>query len=268
MIGSRDRRSRIAGVRRALDILVKAWRYGLIVLDHPMEIPFLVRSIIHHRAHAGQLLRLVTYRKWFHSADVKTVIDVGAHQGEFASAIAALLPDARIYSFEPLPECFVALRRTMRKHPRFGSFMVALGDRQEETSMWRSGFSESSSLLPMDDLHKRAFPWTADLTPVRVTVEKLDSFLPDLQLEANVLLKIDVQGFESKVIVGAGHTLERVQYVLVEVSFRTLYQGQSSFHEVYEQLILRGFVFAGIMDQLSSPIDSSPLQADALFIRA
>jgi FkbM family methyltransferase len=262
------RRSSIAAGRRALDLLKKAWKYGLLVLERPIELPFVMRAITFDRAHAGQLLRLIKYKHWFASAGVGTVLDIGAHKGEFASAIAALLPKARIYSFEPLPDCIAALRRTMRRHQRFASFMVALGDRQEATSMWRSEFSESSSLLPMADLHKEVFPWTAGQTAVSVAVEKLDSFLPDLQLEPRVLLKIDVQGLEGKVLAGADQTLELVDYVLVEVSFKTLYEGQSTFQDVYKQLMARRFKFAGIMDQMDSPKDSTPLQADALFVRA
>jgi hypothetical protein len=146
--------------------------------------------------------------------------------------------------------------------------MTALGDRSDATTMWRSEFSESSSLLRMAELHKRAFPWTARQTPMKVNVERLDAFRTRLHLKPRVLLKIDVQGYERQVIDGADQTLEQVDYVLVEVSFGALYEGQSSFHDIYEQLVPRGFMFAGILDQLDSPVDSTPLQADALFMRA
>jgi hypothetical protein len=58
-----------------------------------------------------------------------------------------------------------------------------------------------------------------------------------------------------------------VDYVLVEVSFRPLYEGQATFHRVYEILLGSGFSYAGSMDQLLSPVDDTVLQADALFLR-
>ena len=51
------------------------------------------------------------------------------------------------------------------------------------------------------------------------------------------------------------------------MSFRPLYEGQALFPEVFSFLSAQGFTFAGLLDQLPSPIDDTLLQADAIFVR-
>jgi len=66
---------------------------------------------------------------------------------------------------------------------------------------------------------------------------------------------------------GASQSCENVDYILTEVSFRLLYEGQTSFDDLYELLKQLGFSYAGNVDQLLSAADGSVLQADALFVR-
>ena len=89
----------------------------------------------------------------------------------------------------------------------------------------------------------------------------------EMELSEKTLLKIDVQGYEDRVLRGATRTLERVHYVIVEVSVGPLYDGQAQFHTIYEFLVQSGFSYMGNMEQLSSPMDGSILQVDSLFGR-
>ena len=98
-------------------------------------------------------------------------------------------------------------------------------------------------------------------------MKTLDDCLGRVQLVPRVLLKLDVQGYEDRVLRGGIRILQRVDYVLTEVSFCPLYDGQASFGEVYDLLLKSGFSYAGNLDQLASPLDGRILQADALFVR-
>jgi FkbM family methyltransferase len=255
-----------AKLPRSIDLAAKGWGYLLDALEQPVVLPFLLTSAS-RGAHLGQLIRLTRHRRWIQAAKIRTVIDVGANTGQFSSAMAALLPNARIYAFEPLPDCFSRLTRRLVSRADFKAFMVALGDQSSESILWRSSFSESSSLLTMTDLHKEAFPWSARREAQFVTVRTLDSYFPQLRLKSRVLLKIDVQGFEDRVLRGAQQMLQHIDYVLVEVSFHDLYEEQASFDAVYRLLLAQGFYFGGSLDQLSSPTDGTILEADALFLR-
>jgi len=201
------------------------------------------------------------------SFDIKTVIDVGAHAGEFAQMIMGIIPKAQIISFEPQQAEFQQLQRSMGHRSRFKAFNFAVGDNNGTTSFHRSGYSQSSSLLPMANLHKQAFPESASETQETVEIRTLDDALKRYPLEPEILLKIDVQGYEDRVILGARSTLAKCKLIIIEVSFRELYEGQPLFDTVYKMLNTEGFAYMGNLYQLLNPLDGSPLQADALFVR-
>jgi hypothetical protein len=120
----------------------------------------------------------------------------------------------------------------------------------------------------MADLHREAFPWTAGSTTIEVPLETLDRLAEKLQLASPVLLKIDVQGAELKVLGGARATLRKIDHVLVEASFAPLYEGQPPFDQLYRFLHDEGYRMSGVWDTLLSPVDGSVLQSDLLFSRS
>jgi len=249
---------------RVRDLMGKGWRYLLAGLEQPQDLPRYTTLPFRH-IHFGEFIKL--NRVWIKKAGIKTVIDVGAHSGEFSSAMHAVVPDAHIYAFEPLEECHKRLRKRLGGNGTLDCFQVAIGDRRGTVDFWRSSFAKASSALPMTALHQSAFPWSAKNERIEVPMETLDYCIGNRNLPGKVLLKIDVQGYEDRVLRGASEVLKRVDYVLVEVSFRLLYEGEARFHEIYEMLRQSGFFYAGNMEQLLSPEDGSVLQADALFVR-
>jgi FkbM family methyltransferase len=252
---------------RLFDLMYKAWTYLLAGLERPWELPSIAWLVGSRRVHLGELVRLNRYKGWLEESGITTVVDIGAHTGQFASAVRAILPHAYIYSFEPLPDCCQQLKRRMSRYGRFQVFCTALGDQRGKTAFWRSAFPKSSSVLPMSDAHKTAFPWTAKCTPVDVQMNMLDDYIDEIDFVPQVLLKVDVQGYELNVLQGAVRALEHINYLLVETSFCPLYEGSALFHDVYCFLHERGFTYAGNLDQLVSLQNSTILQADALFTR-
>jgi FkbM family methyltransferase len=249
---------------RARNVVGSVWTYLLRALEHPSRMPRTLRALA-SGAHPGHYFMLNA--PWFREAGIRTVLDVGAHKGEFSSAIRALFPRARIYAFEPLPDCCAVLSNRMKNGGGFRAFPVAIGKTHEQITLWRSSYAKSSSALPMAALHKDSFPWSAENRPLTVQQSTLDEYLERLQLDDKVLLKIDVQGYEAQVLRGATELLKRVSCVLLEVSFRPLYEGQGTFAEIHGLLQAAGFSYAGNLEQLCSPVDDSILQADALFVR-
>lgn len=254
-------------LKRTADILGKLWRYLLALAARPGRAPRWLWCIAVRRVHAGELLHLAPFETWLRGLGIETVLDAGAHTGEFASAIKTLLPRARVYAFEPQPDCHRKLTRRLRRMGGCEAFCLALGDRSGEATLLRSGFSKASSLLSMGELHRKAFPWTAETRPVQVPVARLDELGERLELRPKVLLKLDVQGYELALLQGAEGLLGQIDHVLVEVSLEPLYDGEASFAEIHGFLSERGFRYRGSLDQLPSPLDGRVLQQDAFFGR-
>jgi FkbM family methyltransferase len=251
-------------VKRARDLSGKGWGYLTTALQHPTQL-LRLPSLCAQQVHIGEFLKL--NNGWLKRAGVKTVIDVGAHSGEFSSAVRAVLPDAQVYAFEPLHDCCQKLKTKLGNHGSVHVFEVALGDQHGPVQFWRSDFSKSSSLLRMSRLHQVAFPWSAGNHLTEVQLRRLDEYSDQMELSSKTLLKIDVQGYEDRVLRGAEQVLKQVDYVLVEVSVAQLYEGQAQFDPIYSFLLQSGFSYAGNLEQMLSPLDGSILQLDALFAR-
>jgi FkbM family methyltransferase len=223
------------------------------------------------RALAGfgiEVKRIPTNRfRWLRDLNINTVLDVGANTGQFATLIHHILPHSDICSFEPLKDCFEELERELGRVRQFRAFKCALGEEDGELEMHRSEFSPSSSLLSMRELHATLFPYTAKTWVERVPVRTLDGVATDLRLRDNVLIKIDVQGYEDRVIRGGLRTVNRAKALIVETSFQALYDSQPLFDSIYDMVKELGFRYRGSMDQLNSPLDGSVLQCDAIFVR-
>lgn len=206
--------------------------------------------------------------KWLQDLDIRTIIDIGASKGSFSAEFHGIFPKAQIFAFEPLPDCFALVQKRMAGVPRFQAFNMALGDAEGSVTMHRSSYSGSSSLREMGDLHKDLFPVTAGQREVAVVVDTLDHALSGYHLQEPILVKIDVQGFEDKVIAGGAGVLGRAKVVLVETSFYELYTGQPLFDGVYCALRALGFEYHGSWaPELKSPIDGRLLQQDSVFVR-
>ncbi len=204
---------------------------------------------------------------WLQQQPIRTVIDIGANTGQFAAIIHGLFPRARIYAFEPLPDCHQQLMDNMREVPGFVAFNVALGDQDGGGRIYRHDFTPSSSLLPSSPLLKSAFPYTGQERLDTVSMRRLDTIAMQLELEDDLLVKIDVQGYEDRVILGGQQTLSRASVLIVETSFARLYEGQILFDGIYELVKNLGFHYSGSLDQMASPLDGRVLQADAVFIK-
>jgi FkbM family methyltransferase len=243
-------------------------RYLSLAVDEPGAAFSLFYLTVTNRALAAELFSYKPYQKWIANAGIKTIIDVGAHVGRFAFAFKHILPAAQVYSFEPQPDCYQALVKNLSPYDRFEAFQVALGDKHGEVPFFKCVYSESSSVLPMSNIHKDAFPWTAEHTTIAVPMQMLDDWMGQIDIQPKVLLKIDTQGYEDKVLRGGLKMLKKVDYVILEVSYKAVYDGQPLFDDIYAFMRAQGFELAGTLGDTISPRDGSFLQSDMLFARA
>lgn len=199
--------------------------------------------------------------------DLQTVLDIGANTGQFTKEIRGKLPEAKIYSFEPLEECFDKLNENMFGDKNFRAFNFALGDKNEKLEMYKSSYTPSSSILEMADIHKTLFPHTKENKPEQIEVKKLDDTATSLFLNKEILIKIDVQGFEDKVIAGGIETFKKAKVVIIENSFVELYESQPLFDDIYEKLKSLGFNYKGSLQEKLNQNTGQIISEDSLFVR-
>jgi len=204
---------------------------------------------------------------WLKDYEINTILDVGANEGQFAAKILQVLPNASIHSFEPLKDTYDVLMKNLSA--KGTAYNFALGDFNGQSKIYKNEYSPSSSILELGQKHLEQYPASNRVSFEEIQVKRLDDVVNEqkMLLQSNIILKMDVQGFEDKVVMGAQDTLRLVKVVLVEVSFWELYKSQALFEKIFHLLTEKGFLFRGNYDLVYNRQNGMPLFADAIFIR-
>lgn len=199
--------------------------------------------------------------------DAATVIDIGANKGQFALAARRRFPAARILSFEPLADARDVFERVFAGDRAIELFALALGATDGTAILHRSRRADSSSLLPIAALQSETFPGTEEVGTETVALARLDTALAGRDLLKSVLCKIDVQGGELAALKGFGALAQRIDIVMVELSFVAFYVGQPLFAEVDTHLRELGFVLDRLYG-VDADGNGSVMQCNAVYRRS
>jgi len=200
---------------------------------------------------------------------IDLVLDVGANVGDYAGNLADLGYDGEVLLFEPLSAAHARLSARAATHPRWRVMpRGALGERAGRMEINIAGNSFSSSLLPMTATHVAAASSSAYVASEPVEVRTLDELVgPGMVAGRRAFLKLDVQGYEAKVIDGAAATLPLLAAIQLELSVRPLYDGQPDYVQLLGRLAAAGFRLHQIYDSWCDE-RGSLLQFDALLVKA
>lgn len=194
-----------------------------------------------------------------------TVVDVGANVGQFAVASSRMFKGVSVFPIEPDPRVAEQLRNNVGMPVAGNVLVTAVGERVGTATFNVNQDTQVSSLLPLGEDRIRSFPNSRVVEEITVPVTTLDVLFDGLTLAEPILLKIDVQGFEDRVIAGAGKFLKHVRWVLMEVSFSKLYDGERDFDTIVGILNNHGFSFVRPLNFHISPKTGEIIEMDALF---
>jgi FkbM family methyltransferase len=203
---------------------------------------------------------------WIHKLNIETIIDVGSNEGQFINSINGILPNRKIFAFEPIKSVFEKMVANT-KGLNVKAFNMALSDQNGTAEINVSKNFESSSLLKMQAIHKKVYPESEYVRKETIQTGRLDDVININDLTGNTLLKIDVQGYENKVIAGGKKVIDDVAAVIIEFSYEPIYEGQWLFDETHKYFTTNGFRFIGMASQVSNKVIGIPLYGDAIFVR-
>lgn len=201
----------------------------------------------------------------FKEREYDLIVDVGANKGQFATFALTRWPSAQIVCFEPLPHPRKVLTSVLNRiAPTRASIRAkALGQKIGTSIMHIATREDCSSLLKLSPTQQKLFNM-AEAGTVTIDIGRLDSE-PKIFEHDRTLLKIDVQGFEYEVLVGAGEKLQQFSDIYVECAFVELYEGQKIAQQVTDFLKENGFTEMGQFN--IDVIEGKLIQADLLFQR-
>lgn len=200
---------------------------------------------------------------------IDCVLDVGANTGQYGQALRDFGYRGRIVSFEPLGSAFDELARRSSDDPLWDCTQLALGAEEAVSTLHVSAYGGvSSSLRPMLDRHREAAPYADIVGQQDVQVRRLDDVWRDHADDGSrIFLKVDVQGFEDRVLAGATNLLVSVIGVQAELSFVALYEGAPDWRDIVALLESYGLRTTGIDPEWTDPATGHVLQANGTFFR-
>jgi FkbM family methyltransferase len=192
-----------------------------------------------------------------HGIRADQVIDVGAARGEWTRECMEIFPQAKYFLVDPLPENAEHLKAMEREKSNVSFWPGALGAQAGTLQMHVHG--DQSSFLASE------FGKEGTLKPVEVRT--LDSILEEKRIAPPQIIKADVQGYELQVLEGAKRCLETTELLLVEVSFRKVYEQCPLAEDVIVYAKERGFRIYDICTYIQRPRDRELTQGDIVFAR-
>jgi FkbM family methyltransferase len=182
---------------------------------------------------------------------INCVLDVGAHYGEYAKVLREAGYRGHIVSFEPNPESFKILNQRMGSDPMWKANQTALGDSDGTVEMSFLGVSFCDSILPLNEYGAERLGEAGVVKRTeQVKVARLETLLEDVTRHVpeprRIFLKLDTQGYDLRVIEGAGAKLAQIQALQTEVVVKSIYQGMVDYLEALKILQNNGFELTGM----------------------
>jgi FkbM family methyltransferase len=178
---------------------------------------------------------------------IDTLVDVGVGP-HGTPELYERFTEAGIILIDPLIESSVAIKNQL--HHRKVTFVCAAAGKSKgqqvinvETTLERSTF------LTVTSLNFEGNPVEQRL----VEIKTLDEIIEDVQNShfgscGNLGIKIDTEGFELDVVMGAKKTLPKAKFVIAEVRHNHVtFEGGYKFHEFNREMSAQGFVLTKIL---------------------
>ena len=134
-------------------------------------------------------------------------------KGKLHLPLPKTFPQSTIRSFEPVTQNYKLLQKTLQRSKNFFAYQFALGETNKTAKIHLQGASVTHSLR--DDLNQ---PNQQDLDSDDIEVRTIDSVISEFSCPSIDLLKIDVEGYELKLLEGSEKCLKDklINFIFIE----------------------------------------------------
>jgi len=206
---------------------------------------------------------------FFNNFKINKVFDIGANIGQYAINLRKQGYKGKIISFEPLPNAYLELVKNSSNdslwkiHPR-----TALGSTNGFKRIFESQNCYSSSILKVLDKHLEGDKGAKIIDEHKVKIKKLDTiFVNYFKKNDNILVKIDSQGYEDKILKGFNNNINKCLAIQIELSLVRLYKNQKTYEYFLNFFKKKNFFLWSITPSFINRKDGQHLQFDAIFVK-
>ena len=201
------------------------------------------------------------------------MIDIGANKGQTIDWALNLFDKIKIYSFEPTKELFVQLEAKYKKMANIHLSKLAMSNYNGTTKFYTSSYSLTNSLLkPKMNIYKKfidkaIFDKMNEQFEETVDVIKFDDWYAQNQKDWEIdILKIDTQGNDYNVLIGAVNSLNNISVIIIEIEYLEFYEGSVPFYKIIELLMDHGFIVYSIFDNTRNQ-NGHLIESNFIFIK-
>ena len=199
---------------------------------------------------------------------IDLVLDVGANTGQFSEKIIKLGYKKKIISFEPMSEAHRELSLKSKKIKNWQIYdRVGVGKQKSIKTLNISKNSVSSSILEISKNKLNQEPNAKFIKKEKINLISLNDLLKKkIYKKKRIFLKIDTQGYEKQIIIGASKVLNRIHCIMLEASITPLYKGEVNYLNIIEFMKKKGFYVWAIERGFSNKKIGKVNQIDVIFI--
>ncbi|MFI5203101.1 MAG: FkbM family methyltransferase [Flavobacteriales bacterium] len=185
-----------------------------------------------------------------------TIFDVGANVGQYQRLFLKNYsnPNISLHSFEPSPSTYTTLENN-KKDSRISNYNVGLGETASELKLFRN---QPGS--PLASLYKKG---ADDYYHVKnmddfelVKIKTLDTFCQENKIDKIDYLKMDVEGHELFVLLGAKHMLNAKKISMIQFEFGPANIDSKTYFRDFYRLLGNDYIIYRVMKTGISPIQA------------
>ena len=207
-------------------------------------------------------------RKLIADLGIDLIFDVGANTGQFALQMRKEGYKGRIISFEPMSSAFKELEKRAASDSNWEAVNIALGGEDGKTDINISENSYSSSILDIMPSHVAADASSSYVKQESVEVRRMDTIIDTYFNSGDKLyVKIDTQGYEKNIIIGAENSLKDIHGLQMEMSLVPLYQDELLMPDMIKHMNLKGFISWSFEEEFQEPHTGQLLQVNGIFVK-
>jgi FkbM family methyltransferase len=175
--------------------------------------------------------------------DKSIFFDVGAHHGETIKNLSKYFQIAQIHAFEASLENFNVLKKKVfNKNLDIKLNCIGLSNEKKVSNINQSLESSSTTLSPINKKSKYyqmklntlgIKDYSRYIKTTKTNLDTLDNYIKDIELSNKIdLLKIDTEGHELYVLLGAKRNLSNIRFIY--------------FEHHYDDMLAKGYKFSEI----------------------